>query len=1206
MKRLITILLLAISGFASAQTYQLNYPDIRIGNSNTGKIVLRGSNVQFPFLALGSITDSVVTIDNGVFKKVPRSQFSGGGGGAVSSVFGRTGAVTSQSSDYDPFYPLLVGTYNNPTWINTLAYSKITGVPAFITTETDPVWSGVSANYRTKTQNDGLYYPLTGNPSGFLTSFTELDPTVPAYAKTLTAFSVIKPSTDVLYEPIITSGSAAQYIKGNKTLGTFQTDVSANTDVAANTAARHSAVTIGTANGLSLAGQVLSIGLSSSGVNGALSGSDWNTFNSKQNQLVLTTLGTSGTASLIGNTLNIPNYATGGGAGSSALRVPVTLASGATVIPITWATYSATYGVSPTDLSLIELSSTGDRQVFTNWYSDDNGVTYKFDVAPETGSRNFVVVISGGSMVSSGNVTSVTSANGDISVTNSSTTPVLTLNSGTGANQIVKRNGSGVIADLAPYALDVNVLHKTGNETATGIKTLQRIIVGSATTSEKIETDGYVKAVGFATLAGTSSDLLTADGGTTTSGNFLHTTGNESKTGNLDLDGFFTAKRIGIDVSSFSDALTVNGNSRFGISTAANVLVDVQGSTGNNKLISKRNWVEEGLEIDASTVRVKQISVGRDPLGIMGTFEGTITNGNNLDGVIVTTKTAATSNGYYDVFGISSQTTDQNIPSGVYDTGLRVAITGDAYSQANTFAGRLGTQIGLRGRAGFGGTTGGQTGAIVDNAIGVLAEIRNETPNVTIGNAYGIKIAGLASNAGSITNLYGLYQEDINAKNFFAGDVEGKSFKKTGGTSAQFLKADGSLDNNTYLSSAAIATGQTIGANTTGSAATLSTTRSIWGQNFNGASNVSGALSGATTINASGIITGSSFTGAGTGLTGTASSLVSGNATKLSTPRSIGTTGISSTPASFDGSANVNIAVTDVPGTIVSGNISGSATGTNLNQVLAAGNIFTRSSSGTTGSPVFEDIIRYGVDGSSVSKIRGVNSLSSNFGTGLSFQTNNPASANTNIESMRVMYGRTTFGSMRPLYIDNDVSAPSQINGIYYDTDNTGYSFGIGKVVSGTKTNQITLTDANVVQITGKATVSSAPTNPTDVVRLQDLPVSSSGTYVPTISNTTNVTSSSANQCFYTRQGNIVTVYGSASITPTSATNTRFHVSLPPSLPATDFISDADLSGIVSGDQFQYGFAIGSPSLDVADLRALFTSTTGAYRVTFNFQYIIK
>jgi hypothetical protein len=45
---------------------------------------------------------------------------------------------------------------------------------------------------------------------------------------------------------------------------------------------------------------------------GALSSADWSTFNSKQGTITLTTTGTSGAATLIGNTLNIPNYADGG------------------------------------------------------------------------------------------------------------------------------------------------------------------------------------------------------------------------------------------------------------------------------------------------------------------------------------------------------------------------------------------------------------------------------------------------------------------------------------------------------------------------------------------------------------------------------------------------------------------------------------------------------------------------------------------------------------------------------------------------------------------------------------------------------------------------------------------------------------------------------------------------------------------------------
>ena len=58
----------------------------------------------------------------------------------------------------------------------------------------------------------------------------------------------------------------------------------------------HNAVTIGTANGLSLSTQVLSLALASTSATGALSSTDWNTFNGKQNALTnpVTGTGTSG------------------------------------------------------------------------------------------------------------------------------------------------------------------------------------------------------------------------------------------------------------------------------------------------------------------------------------------------------------------------------------------------------------------------------------------------------------------------------------------------------------------------------------------------------------------------------------------------------------------------------------------------------------------------------------------------------------------------------------------------------------------------------------------------------------------------------------------------------------------------------------------------------------------------------------------------
>lgn len=76
----------------------------------------------------------------------------------------------------------------------------------------------------------------------------------------------------------------------------------------------HNPVTIGTANGLSLSTQALSLGLSSTSTTGALSNTDWNTFNGKQNALTIGDLTettssvltvTGGTGAIIGSGLTI-------------------------------------------------------------------------------------------------------------------------------------------------------------------------------------------------------------------------------------------------------------------------------------------------------------------------------------------------------------------------------------------------------------------------------------------------------------------------------------------------------------------------------------------------------------------------------------------------------------------------------------------------------------------------------------------------------------------------------------------------------------------------------------------------------------------------------------------------------------------------------------------------------------------------------------
>lgn len=73
----------------------------------------------------------------------------------------------------------------------------------------------------------------------------------------------------------------------NKSLLDSYTQTEAN--LADAVAKKHDAVTLGTANGLSLSGQVLSLGLASTSTTGALSSTDWNTFNGKENALTFGT-----------------------------------------------------------------------------------------------------------------------------------------------------------------------------------------------------------------------------------------------------------------------------------------------------------------------------------------------------------------------------------------------------------------------------------------------------------------------------------------------------------------------------------------------------------------------------------------------------------------------------------------------------------------------------------------------------------------------------------------------------------------------------------------------------------------------------------------------------------------------------------------------------------------------------------------------------
>jgi hypothetical protein len=129
--------------------------DLSTGNGAVYKLIDNGDGTmspQYVFVSGGGSTTQgkdysirdlatgnsliVQLIDNGDGTKsqvVACPDCAGGGGGAVASVFGRTGTVTAQTGDYTAAQVTnaasTAGSYANPAWITSLIWSKITSTP---------------------------------------------------------------------------------------------------------------------------------------------------------------------------------------------------------------------------------------------------------------------------------------------------------------------------------------------------------------------------------------------------------------------------------------------------------------------------------------------------------------------------------------------------------------------------------------------------------------------------------------------------------------------------------------------------------------------------------------------------------------------------------------------------------------------------------------------------------------------------------------------------------------------------------------------------------------------------------------------------------------------------------------------------------------------------------------------------------------------
>jgi hypothetical protein len=113
------------------------------------------------------------------------------------------------------------------------------------------------------------------------------------------------------------------------------------------------------------------------------------------------------------------------------------------------------------------------------------------------------------------------------------------------------------------------------------------------------------------------------------------------------------------------------------------------------------------------------------------------------------------------------------------------------------------------------------------------------------------------------------------------------------------------------------------------------------------------------------------------------------------------------------------------------------------------------------------------------------------------------------------------------------------------------------------------------------------------------------GTYTPTLTNVTNIDSSTASQCQYLRVGNTVTVSGRVLVDATAgATATELDISLPV---ASNFSSDVNAGGTASAttDAGNSAGILADSANDRAQM-AWIVSTNASTSYYFSFTYLVQ
>lgn len=244
-----------------------------------------------------------------------------------------------------------------------------------------------------------------------------------------------------------------------------------------------------------------SISQSSGSTNGFLSSTDWTTFNNKQNAITLTVTGSSGSATLVGATLNIPTYTLSGLGG-----VPTTR--------------TITINGTAQDLSVDRSWSVGT----VTSVSATAGTGISISGSPITSSGTLTITNTGVTSLTAGTGISVSASTGGITVTNTAPAPANTV-TGTGTLNYVARwtstsaIGTGILFDNGSvvcvnatgpeYTEKFRVVGGVTTEQAyTQVNALQRTGIVSILTTTTAAGAGYYSGLAYTALTGYHENIF--------------------------------------------------------------------------------------------------------------------------------------------------------------------------------------------------------------------------------------------------------------------------------------------------------------------------------------------------------------------------------------------------------------------------------------------------------------------------------------------------------------------------------------------------------------------------------------------------------------------------------------------------------------------------------------------------------------------------